>query len=203
MPIDVSILRQQAPMQMPSLMESRARANQLMASDAQLAANALQLQRAQREEQQAQDINKLYSLPGAVSPTGEIDYGVIGQAAPGMGLARLLPDLNKAMEGWAATDEQGAILDLADLIHFMGWCFEASARSLPTASVAGLVGMERQATREQGSTQERDRNGLDTIAAAVQDPRRRDGRVTLWLTPEALSRRRGALITDRRTRRCG
>lgn len=95
MPIDVSILRQQAPMQMPSLMESRARANQLMASDAQLAANALQLQRAQREEQQAQDINKLYSLPGAVSPTGELDYGVIGQAAPGMGLARLLPELNK------------------------------------------------------------------------------------------------------------
>jgi len=95
MPIDVSILRQQAPMQMPSLMESRARANQLMASDAQLAANALQLQKLQREEQQAQDINKLYSLPGAISPTGEIDYGVIGQAAPGMGLARLMPDLNK------------------------------------------------------------------------------------------------------------
>ena len=95
MPIDVSILRQQAPMQMPSLLESRARANQLMASDAQLAANALQLQKLQREEQQAQDINKLYSLPGAVSPTGEIDYGVIGQAAPGMGLARLMPDLNK------------------------------------------------------------------------------------------------------------
>jgi len=95
MPIDVSILRQQVPMQMPSLMESRARANQLLAADAQLAANALQLQRAQREEQQAQDINKLYSLPGAVSPTGELDYGVIGQAAPGMGLARLLPELNK------------------------------------------------------------------------------------------------------------
>ena len=95
MPIDVSILRQQAPMQMPSLMESRARANQLMASDAQLAANALQIQRAQREEQQAQDINKLYSLPGAVSPTGEIDYGLLGQGAPGMGLARILPDLNK------------------------------------------------------------------------------------------------------------
>ena len=95
MPIDVSILRQQAPMQMPSLMESRARANQLMASDAQLAANALQIQKLQREEQQAQDINKLYSLPGAVGASGELDYGVIGQAAPGMGLARLLPELNK------------------------------------------------------------------------------------------------------------
>lgn len=95
MPIDVSILRPQAPAQLPSYAESRGRANQLMAADAQLAANALQLQKLQREEQQAQDINKLYSLPGAISPTGRVDYGVIGQAAPGMGLARLVPEITK------------------------------------------------------------------------------------------------------------
>ena len=59
MPIDVSILRPQAPMQMPSLMESRARANQLMASDMQMAANMLQLQKAEREQQEQEQVRNL------------------------------------------------------------------------------------------------------------------------------------------------
>ena len=61
MPIDVSILRQQAPMQMPSLMESRARANQLMASDMQMAANMLQLQKAEREQREQEQVRNLLS----------------------------------------------------------------------------------------------------------------------------------------------
>jgi len=59
MPIDVSILRQQAPMQMPSLVESRARANQLMSGDVQLAANMLQFQKAQREQQEQEQVRNL------------------------------------------------------------------------------------------------------------------------------------------------
>jgi hypothetical protein len=43
--------------------------------------------------------------------------------ARGLGL---LPALNTAMETWAARKEQGAVLDIADLIYFIGWCFEAS-----------------------------------------------------------------------------
>jgi hypothetical protein len=59
MPIDVSILRQQAPMQMPSYAEAQARANQLISSDMQMAANMLQLQKAQREQQEQEQVRNL------------------------------------------------------------------------------------------------------------------------------------------------
>lgn len=90
MPIDVSILRPQPLPQAPSLLESQSRANQLMASQSQLAMNTLQMQKAQREMQREEQMNALLSNPDVIDPTtGQIKpgaFGVLGQQGAG-GLA--------------------------------------------------------------------------------------------------------------------
>jgi hypothetical protein len=96
MPIDVSILRPQPLPQAPSLLDSQARANQLIASQSQMAMNALQLQKAQRESEQEYATNALLGQPGMINPeTGEIDYGALMQAAPGYGLGGKVPQFAK------------------------------------------------------------------------------------------------------------
>lgn len=128
MPIDVSILRQQAPMQMPSLMESRARANQLISSDMQMAANMLQLQKAEREQQEQEQVRNLltggqFDVSAPESMSRLAAYGGAGREA-----AKTLGEAFKARKEGEAARLKGQ----ESLLSIIKQQTEAAAGLLPS-----------------------------------------------------------------------
>lgn len=82
----------------------------------------------------AEDLRALLACPPAAVPDRAAWTGAIAHAHAYYAWSwdaralELVPDLTRALEAWAAAPEPDlpALLELADLLFFTGWCFEAS-----------------------------------------------------------------------------
>ena len=179
MPIDVSILRPQPMPQAPSLLESQARANQLMASQSQLAMNTLQMQKAQREMQREEQMNALLSNPDVIDPTtGQIKPGafaVLGQQNAG-GLAPKFFELSLSQQKARREAEEAGLKQKTARFELLGKKIQQYRDNMarvttPEAARAGVVALYAdedlaEFIKSQGGSEEASLKELDAANAA-------------------------------------
>jgi hypothetical protein len=179
MPIDVSILRPQPLPQGPSLLESQARANQLMASQSQLAMNTLQMQKAQREMQREEQMNALLSNPDVVDPTtGQIKPGafaVLGEQGAG-GLAPKFFELSLSQQKARRESEEAGLKQKTARFELLGKKVQQYRDNMarvttPEAARAGVVALYAdedvaEFIKSQGGSEEASLKELDAANAA-------------------------------------
>ena len=179
MPIDVSILRPQPLPQGPSLLESQARANQLMASQSQLAMNTLQMQKAQREMQREEQMNALLLNPDVVDPTtGQIKPGafaVLGEQGAG-GLAPKLFELSLSQQKARRESEEAGLKQKTARFELLGKKVQQYRDNMarvttPEAARAGVVALYAdedvaEFIKSQGGSEEASLKELDAANAA-------------------------------------
>lgn len=95
MPIDVSILSQFKPQQPEPLLNTLAQFENIRGARQQQEVNALQMQRAKKEFEQEESLNKLLSEPGAFSEQGGVDYDFLSRNAPRFNLGGKIPEFAK------------------------------------------------------------------------------------------------------------
>ena len=179
MPIDVSILRPQPLPQGPSLLESQARANQLMASQSQLAMNTLQMQKAQREMQREEQMNALLSNPDVIDPTtGQIKPGafaVLGEQGAG-GLAPKFFELSLSQQKARREAEEAGLKQRTAQFELRSkktqqYRDDMSRVTTPEAARARVVALYAdpdmaEFLKSQGGSEEASLKELDTALAA-------------------------------------
>lgn len=179
MPIDVSILRPQPLPQAPSLLESQARANQLMASQSQLAMNTLQMQKAQREMQREEQMNALLSNPDVIDPTtGQVKPGafaVLGEQGAG-GLAPKFFELSLSQQKARRETEEAGLKQRTAQFELRAkktqqYRDDMSRVTTPEAARARIVALYAdpdmaEFLKSQGGSEEASLKELDTALAA-------------------------------------